>query len=294
MNEPACPIPGIQDNHDIEWRIGRNLLLLQRIELNLKKIVSIARVNGPAETLHEIILRQDKLSEGKTLGTLLSEYRQRVLTPPSDDSTDGSARDEVHVSFGFSLQLNEPFKTEHDLALTQLLIERNDLVHKLLALHDLESHSGKAVARKWLDSQHETASSFLTHVRELLTSWASIRGKMADTLNSPQILTEMESAWLKQSPLAIRLGLLAEQIARKDGWTVFPTAAQILREQLPEEILKLKSHYNHSGLLSMARAAGVFEFDTETTQKGGHRIIYRIGSAWKLEPLSDQPAEPAL
>lgn len=252
---------------EIEWRIGRNLLVLQRIELNLKTLIVESDLKGALDELPSARAQALAAVSRKTLGPLVKDLGTMSSGAPSEEIS-YTHQDKVGVHFRHRF---EPDDTD----LRRLLDQRNSLVHTFLRERDLATERGLQDARDWLDTQHEYASRYLDYLRACLTAVQGSRCEFLEYLASNRFEADFESTWLRQSPLIIDLISLASRYARPDGWTDFGIASATLAQCRSEEIAKLGTDYGHADCESMAQAANVFEFLEESTPEIGRRLLYR-------------------
>ena len=124
---------------DIHMKIGRNIVIFQTIEKNLKLILANNQLSGPASQLAEIRKNNIISVKKKTLGGLIQQFTSNFTTDPENsDSLDiNDDISEAHFSFRIHIGTN-PEQFEHRKSqLTNILKERNDLVHHLLLNFDL-------------------------------------------------------------------------------------------------------------------------------------------------------------
>ena len=65
------------------------------------------------------------------------------------------------------------------------------------------------------------------------------------------------------------------KMARKDGWTSLHTAASLIGNSAPEELVDMKEKYGHKKFKNFILATQVFDLKEEITDKGGIRLLYR-------------------
>lgn len=286
MSMPILPDDAI--DADLQMRLGRNLVVFQRIEANLKQMMAANRLAfhlplgadaaGTQAALESDLAHQRKKAGKRNkanLGMLVGDYLDEVVAgkepPPGPDRPDC-------ISLTFSFRLEKPdgaIQTDRE-RLAAMVEERNALVHHFLErLVPLTPESQQA-ARVWLDAQHARALVLLQELRSHNTALAEGRQAHLAYLRSPEFGHHFEHAWLLDSPLVQAFATMAEQAARTDGWVVYDNARRIIRENLPDALDRLQDRYGHAKLIDVLRATGVFEFHEEPTSRGGRRLLYRL------------------
>ncbi len=66
-------------------------------------------------------------------------------------------------------------------------------------------------------------------------------------------------------------------------WTVMDTAAQLVRQHAPEEMVGLKKKHGYKTLKELMVATELFDMSEESTERGGVRVLYRLKPEWKLQ-----------
>ena len=69
---------------------------------------------------------------------------------------------------------------------------------------------------------------------------------------------------------------MAVQKARPDGWLVFQSVEQFIRQQIPEEFANLEKRFGYKTIKEILLATEFFDIAEEPTKKGGVRLLYRI------------------
>lgn len=269
-------------------RLGRNLLVFQRIEANLKQLMSANRLafhlpvgtdaDSARAALENDLARHRKIAGKRkktNLGPLVSDYLEEVVAgkepPPEADRPDC-----IGLQFTYRRELPaEAIQLERE-RLAAVVQERNALVHHFLDRLVPFTPENQEAARDWLDAQHARAFVLLQELRCQRTAIAEAWQAHMAYLNSPGFGRELEHAWLLDSPLVQAFATMAEQAARTDGWVVYDNARRIIRENLPDALDRLQDRYGHAKLIDVLRATGVFEFHEEPTSRGGRRLLYRL------------------
>ncbi|WOJ97975.1 hypothetical protein R0137_05215 [Congregibacter brevis] len=138
-------LSALQDQ--VKLKVGRNILLLQQIERQLKFIVAHSAISGDQSTLLPNLERK-KTSVGKrTLGMVSRDFINGPLAQTSPDEFSG-----FHISYKFEYELSEQAIDQ----LESLIVERNKLVHHFLEEVDFDSTISLEEAADSLDASKET------------------------------------------------------------------------------------------------------------------------------------------
>ena len=258
--------------------IGRNLIVLQRIEKNLKRLLAYAHIAGPISTITQIIKNQEAGTQREMFGKLIGLYICNFLTPRTTDASSEELK-EPHVSFSIDLSLNSESASQERKFVENISKDRNVLVHNFVEHYDISSLENCMTASAWLDSQHEQSASFLHRIRSIMYATAEARKEQLHFLASPEFSSLVERDWLEQTPLVIELARISLQTPRSDGWSVFATAGSLLKQRMPEEMAALRVRYGHKTLKSLVLATELFDTAEESTPRGGSRLLYKIKSA---------------
>jgi hypothetical protein len=118
--------------------IGRNIVDFQRLETCLKILARFSVIASPVDTLGAAIDKRVSQTTRYTLGQAIGEWLKVAggSEPPTSLTEDPF---ETCVSMSFGPLINSEELIEHGRALSDLLIERNNLVHHDLAQLEFNS-----------------------------------------------------------------------------------------------------------------------------------------------------------
>ncbi len=260
------------------------MMLFQELEYLFKILISNGSFSGYAS---EAILKNEKraaIINKHTLGQLVGHYLEISSPEYQELDDDPDELDEAFFSFKFQTKCEAVyFETKKDV-LTNIVSERNELVHHLLPKLDKTSVESCIQIGKMLDDQREKILPEIIELRQKLDYLQEGKKLLIDFLSSDEGKKQFELSWLRQSRLVLLLGDIAIQTARPDGWALMNIAAKLVREYAPEEIASLKDRYGHKSLKALILATEIFDLFEEPTDKG-FRILYRIKSGWKLSTV---------
>ena len=270
-------------------RIGRNLLHFQQIEHLLKHLIGCARIEGTAATAQFNHAERQRKLQRQTLGKLAGEFANNVLAD-AEARDSPEALDEGGLSLTLCIQTNSASVEQHMADLKAILDARNELVHHFLPRWSPTSEESTQEALAYLEAQREQAllmRNRLHRFAEVIQESAKVA---AEFLLSPEGIRSFELQWLRRSRLVQLMAELAASKGRSDGWTVLSTAAQIARQQEPEEFEHLAERYGHRTLKKLLQETEVFDIEEEPTSRGGTRTIYRTNPRFELPMQPDQDA----
>jgi hypothetical protein len=115
----------------------------------------------------------------------------------------------------------------------------------------------------------------IENLRFLTNQIGNTLKEYADFINSDNGRKLFELRHLQQSSVIGMLLDLSETQSRPDGWTVLDNSARYLRENLADDLAKIKKHYRCKTMKSLILTSEVFDILEEPTKKGGTRLLYR-------------------
>ena len=133
---------------EIQILIGKNILLLQEIEQLLKFIIYHESGKGLEKDLKKRKKNIDAMPLGKLLNKKMTDRHNSTIDPEI------TPLNETYVSYSFTLGKTDISILKKSVE-TDVLEERNILVHKFLIENDLTNDIGIAKAKKFLTEQHE-------------------------------------------------------------------------------------------------------------------------------------------
>jgi hypothetical protein len=142
--------------------IGRNIVLLQQIEAQLRWLVTNTEFGGPLSGID--VLRQKRLKHLAKcgIGNLSSDYWKSVLkaplaeTPAKEEKAEEVSEAQIHVRLHVAFDEAALRVRRRDLKV--IVAERNELVHRLLPKWSPASRESCEAMMAWLDEQHRRAA----------------------------------------------------------------------------------------------------------------------------------------
>ena len=166
-------------------KLGRNIVNFSKIEGILKYLLSVSQIEGLSTSTCNQFVDNHKRFRKHTLGQLVKELHNTVLV---DDSQSEPQLDssELGMSWSFKATYSDPdFLTAQKQALSDIVAERNKLIHEDLALLDTSSIEDYYKLISLLDEQNPR---LLTHLEELgwmLTSFIEGIKDLQEFIKSP-------------------------------------------------------------------------------------------------------------
>jgi hypothetical protein len=265
----------IKARDEVFRKIGRNLLNFQKIEQMLKYLIANGRMSG---NMSEIIENQEQRSASinkHTMGQLVGQFMDNTYQG-LEESNHTLVENEPHISFSFMIRTSSDFYESKSQALKTLVDGRNELIHHLLSHYTLNSIESYLELEQHLDEQRERIVSEYEYLKSVIEKFEEVRILTADCLNSDEFKEKFSLLLLQNSQLTACLHNFAQENARSDGWALLSSAANFIRQHLPQELTDLEKNHGHKKLKSFMLATEFFDFCEEPTVKDGIRILYRI------------------
>ncbi len=247
-------------NREIYQKVGRNLVLFQRIEGLLKYLLSNSNISCCPDELSNTINKQMQNISNETMGRLVKQYKNLNQT---DKANLPESLNRVWISFNCDFGKD----SERQEELTLLVKQRNRLAHCFLEDWNLGDIDNCNLAIEHLSTQHEKAKiefEYLLAQAQLLEE-AKI-----------ELVEFIKIEYLKHSKLVKLLIDISKTQSRQDGWTSLSKAEQLINKDFPKEICDLKKIYKCKTLRKLMEITELFYVYDETTDKGGARIIYKL------------------
>lgn len=251
------------------------MMLFQEIEHLLKHIILTGNISGFASDLQKIRDKQIAAVSKQTMGQLVGQYIQNTHSESEFDDDESDDVSEAYILFRFRIERDSAYYETKKEALSNLVNERNELVHHLLPQFDPSSTQSRQYIAEKLDLQSEKLRPEIKELRLIAKSFEAGRNQLANFFRSAEGKNFFELSHLRTSQLILLLQDIAGQVQRSDGWTLLSIAGQLLRQHAPDEIALLKPNYGYSTLKSLIVASEMFEVCEEATPKGGIRVLYR-------------------
>lgn len=259
-------------------RIGRNIVMFQRMEQLLKFLLTNSSLKGYAEELEDKKAQKEATISKMTMGQLTNEYFKTIFDtsetelPPDDDPS----RD--YISFKYSrTRSNEAIDAEKQY-FTELVKERNELAHHLLPEYDPTCLNSIEKLSESLEKQRERFLPALKNLTSLCEAHLKARQQLSEYLKSEEGKRLIAEGIL---PGETRLDKLlrdaASFSAKEDGWSSLSLAGQFIKSQPTDVIQKVCAEMGFSelpGMKALIEQSSVFELICQPV-KNGHVWLYR-------------------
>ena len=258
--------------------IGRNLLVYQRIEMNLKWLEGNGRpIIISRTTTEDLLAEQARANHDDVRRSTLGTTLKRVFGfggPRAGPDLDAHAEDFM-MTFSSGLEVEDTPEARKWLDEWQdaLVGARNRLAHSFFDAFDLETVESCAAACRQLDEEHDTALRFLHFTRSAIATRLQGTMAMKEFLESDDFARDLERIFGLES-FARALEREAERLRRADGWCLFATAVRALRASQPDTVAELLSPRKYRTILAAAEATQAFQWLEEPTSKGS-RLLFR-------------------
>lgn len=271
--EVNTPLEELVD--EVERKIGKNVLLFQRLEAILKFLLAYGSVSGYVSDLKAAHEKQVVSVDKQTLGQLVRQFNTSVLSVPEEIAKEPKELKELWFSFNFNVKSDDSLSTTWEESLELVVDERNELIHHLLPKFDLSSAHGACTAIDYLDQQRAKVLPAYEKLKQIAITLQELQRDLAEYYDSDDFKKYCDLWLLQGRRVAQLLSDIALKQARSDGWAELGAAGQIIGQEAPEELAALKRHYGQRTLKGVLQASEWFEICEEPTAKGGIRVLYR-------------------
>lgn len=232
--------------HEAQRLLGRNLLLLQQYERQIKAIVAHQRLSGPSDALGAVRAAQIDGTARKTLGALVGDLLGSYVVAGEveglEDERAGSSDSVNWIDMQMKLSLPDADFAQAETDLKELVHLRNNLVHHFIDQHDLWSLEGCRSAQTALIVAYNRINKNLERLREWAGDMDRMRQAMSEVFKSKEfhdifvngVAPDGSVNWHFAGvlgPLREALGAIAV-----DGWASIEEAGNWIEERYPEQL----------------------------------------------------------
>lgn len=302
------------DDEDLQAKVGRNVVTIQKIEAILKFLIATRGFSVYIHKVKACLARQAAAVGNQTLGAMVTQLRQEVLTESDRILPTDSCPAEALFPTDFKAGSDNEGGDEARLqaALDDLVDERNDLIHGLA--RKLSTCGGRDELLTYLDAQHErtqhlyatltTIAMHLRHQRMALLEELQhmvllepdalfnpplpsryVMDKIAPNIPTanpipiPSVNTTAQTAKkVPNAPLEKHCITILQTLAKSgdsNGWVNIADAGTALKRDAPGELDTLKKQHGCKTLRDLICYFGLFEVKEEKTAKGS-RVQFRL------------------
>jgi hypothetical protein len=256
-----------QFKNDVYRKIGRNVMLLQKIEMLLKYLLSRRDISGYSNEIKIIADKKLEYYDNKNMGQLLEDFFKEDISSAPPEILTG-----VWISFNIMFEKDVNLKKKSQESFDLLRKNRNILVHNSLPNWDyLNSIEGCESACIDLDHQYDN------HIKPTFHCLKAYTEMLQEGFQEgiKELVDKLTNDFLVNSSLIYLLSEIAGQKLRPDGWISLDVAISTIKKQSPEDLNSLEQKFGFKKLKDLMKATNLFEFSEESTKKGGRRILYR-------------------
>lgn len=131
--------------------LGRNVLHFQRVEAQLKRLVLLCDFVAPFGGVHDQHAERTSKLRTTTMGNLVNELHQRLYGKPVDLETQDSVTEAI-IRVQLRVDADPDYVAQQKKSLSDLVLERNNLIHQDLADFDPNSEES---CRQWIKHLEE-------------------------------------------------------------------------------------------------------------------------------------------
>lgn len=284
-------IPLREAYDEVLRKTGRNLLLFQQAERLIKSLLTFGNSAFSASdprTFDE----HGGIWQKQTLGQISNQFvdhhcmaNPRSADGPCVPASDG-ASDRTTITFHFTLGGTANHAETRKQELAELVAERNDLVHHLLARLNRDSLESCIETARHLDEQRMRILPAIQHLQQNLNDICEVFESTIDRLADPKGLAELLLPEIQQSPLIRNLATIAAETTTPAGWMRLGEATKRIQD-FPQEKIKVHlDQFHQKSLTDLLVASKLFEIRLEPTECGRPRVLYRLKHGMPQPPSS--------
>jgi hypothetical protein len=285
-----------QQGDEIRRKVGRNVLLFQRIELILKYLEEKGNFSISSNNLQsqEISPQSQarKLQEFSSKQPLGLGGRIKKLTKGGPLSEPNNFPAEMEVAEGgFSFAFDFSYGTSEDQErlkekLSSIVDERNRLIHELLLSFDVNTEIDRNALEVYLDRQYEKTLPVFEECKQI----ADILHKIIKNISSEQFtkITDkmVPNDYLKHQSvkeLVVCLSLYSDMEKKLFGWTSIAGAKKFIEQQFPEAIRECQKKFRWLWIKKILLKIGVLYLMDLPSEQGKHVAWYRLKPEYSIE-----------
>ncbi|WP_152558899.1 OST-HTH/LOTUS domain-containing protein [Endozoicomonas numazuensis] len=262
--------------HQLQSRIGRNVLLFQQIEHMLKGLIVYGNFSAYVSEFQEAQKKQYEKVSKHTMGQLVGQFIENTYKKPVSYLDEERMAVENHLSFSFNIESDQAYYERQKQRMAELVAERNELIHHSLPMCDYQSlEKLKAFCEK-LDEQADKLKKEVEYLNQIVERISAARKELGEFLLSEEGEKALTLLWLHNSYLVQSLVQYSRESDRADRGVHIGHAGQWLRKHHPDEVEHMKARYGHSKLESLIKATELFDLYDETIRTGGVRPLYKL------------------
>jgi hypothetical protein len=175
-------------------KLGRNIVNFSKIEGVLKYLLSVTQIDGLSTSTRNRFVDNYERFRKHTLGTLVGKLHDTVL---GDDSQSKPQLDSSELGMSLSFKVtygDSDFLNAQKQALSDIVLERNKLIHEYLAPLDTSSIEDYYKLISLLDEQNPRLLAHLEELGWMLTSFIEGLKDLQSSIKSPDFYQFIHSS----------------------------------------------------------------------------------------------------
>jgi hypothetical protein len=175
-------------------KLGRNIVNFSKIEGVLKYLLSVTQIDGLSTSTRNRFVDNYERFRKHTLGTLVGKLHDTVL---GDDSQSKPQLDSSELGMSLSFKVtygDSDFLNAQKQALSDIVLERNKLIHEYLAPLDTSSIEDYYKLISLLDEQNPRLLAHLEELGWMLTSFIEGLKDLQSFIKSPDFYQFIHSS----------------------------------------------------------------------------------------------------
>lgn len=170
----------------VQQKVGRNVLLFQKLEHTLKMMVALSSISGYATDLEANKERRRAWAMKLTLGQIVGEHVESFNATDEQGPEPAPMRKEPFLSMRLTTQCEDDVLEKRKSVLADFVKERNDLIHHLLTTYRLNEEGSRRQLAEMLDDQYRRLNEEVELTFDLGKSQFEARQELVAWLNSEE------------------------------------------------------------------------------------------------------------
>jgi hypothetical protein len=172
-------------------KIGRNVVNFQKMEAMLKLLNSQQALSGSLSDLSRIATEASKSVAREPMGRLAEAFVRSVYSSASAAAPPHQNVQEVSVSFSLRIEADANVVKERKRALSSVVAERNNLIHKWLGEFDPNSVESCLKLHAALDEQHARIWPEFEMLKSIVLAFKELRNEVQRYVASDEFLADL-------------------------------------------------------------------------------------------------------
>ncbi len=266
--------------NEVHRKIGRNLLLIQKLEYQLKYIVLHSIVSGHPSELNDIKnTREENLSK-MSMGQVLNQYLDHVNPSKENNQEIPSSNNDIHMTIEYTYDISKEKFEEKEKLLLDIRNERNDLVHHLILEYNEKSIDSLKNIEHKLDEQKNRLLPELKNLHNIIEAMKKATNLVTKLIKSDQSkrISYIHSIALDDKILFLELAKLSIKNHKSNGWVNLGYAGKHIRNKIPKEFNNLNNKYGYKTLKPLIQNIKFFELKEDISK---NIILYKLKDEWR-------------